>query len=113
MSLKEWWKNIMFRKNEQLRTVRFFHDYGAPWPLWENGSDKYSMSPMDYNLSANLTATLRECGELFEKENKPVDGWSSRDHELRYLDLMREAASQLRLELSGVANISIEVPGLR
>lgn len=102
----------MGKEVRQRRIVRVFHDYGSPWPLWESGSDKYAMDPTDYHLSANLTAILRECGELFETHNVPVDGWTSHERRQQYLNLMREAVDQLRAELSGVADVSVEVPGL-
>src|SRR5690606_19007461 len=36
------------------RVVRFFFDHGHPWPLWEDGSEKYTTDPGDYGLSDDL-----------------------------------------------------------
>ncbi|GAB3690798.1 hypothetical protein GCM10027595_01440 [Corynebacterium nasicanis] len=41
------------------RTIRFFADWGADFPLWESGTDSYLMAPEDYGLPASLSERLR------------------------------------------------------
>lgn len=36
-----------------------FFDFGHEWPLWESGTDKYTMEPSDYGFSEELTELLR------------------------------------------------------
>lgn len=41
------------------RVLRVFFDFGHEWPLWESGTDKYTMEPSDYGFSEELTDLLR------------------------------------------------------
>lgn len=57
------------------RVIRFLFEYGHPWPLWESTSERYTMEPIDYGLSAELTAHLRDAYELWESNFSPESGW--------------------------------------
>lgn len=48
------------------REIRFFFDYGHPWPLWENYTDEYALTPEDYGLSPELVTLLGRCCALWE-----------------------------------------------
>lgn len=67
------------------------------------------MDPEDYGLSEELTTLLRKCGDLFEEYNMPDDGWTSKEKEDEYLQFMREAVLQLRVELADIAEVKDEV----
>ena len=60
---------------EPQRKVRVFHEYGAPWPLWESGTDEYQMQPSDYELSPELTDELRRWGDVFQTHFHYLDEW--------------------------------------
>ena len=49
-----------------MREIRFFLDWGAKYPLWESGTDKYVMEPSDYGLSLELGTTLRNCVQFWK-----------------------------------------------
>lgn len=82
-------------RDERRRTLRVFHDYGAPWPLWEGTG----MTPSDYGLSADLSDRLRECGDLFERHYRYDTGWADAQHRVAYADGMRQAVAILRREV--------------
>lgn len=48
-----------------MREIRYFSDWGAKYPLWENGTDKYVMEPSDYGLSPELGKALRNCVQFW------------------------------------------------
>lgn len=93
-----------------LREVRVFHDFNAPWPLWESGTDKYSMDPEDYDLSQESIDLMRRSTRLYEEGIQPPDyDWVSPEKLHEYLDVMRQVVAQLRMELAGVAVVKDEV----
>lgn len=47
------------RRTSGPRVLRLFFDHGHQWPLWESGTDKYTMEPSDYGFSEELTELLR------------------------------------------------------
>ena len=80
------------------REIRFFFDYGHPWPLWENYTDEYAMTPEDYGLSPELVALLRQCGALWGRDD--FDGrWNPPEAEKQYETACREAVAMLRAEV--------------
>lgn|SRR5699024_1875993 len=84
---------------EVRRTIRFFADYGAYSPLWENGTSTYLMSPSDYGLSDSLTKRLLAWAEY----------WNSHYHwENRWDDPISERTSRLEGDIL-VAELRKEV----
>jgi hypothetical protein len=64
-----------------VRRIRVFPDWGRRWPLWENGTDKYTMEPSDYGLSHELTTSMRCWYDHWASHFDPFDGWDSEDNE--------------------------------
>lgn len=60
-----------------MRTIRFFHDWTAPYSIWETGTDKYCMEPSDYGLSENLGRRLHLWTEHCESHIEPGEGWKT------------------------------------
>lgn len=73
------------------RVLRVFFDHGHQWPLWESGTDKYTMEPSDYGFSEELTELLRRWHAAWESVadfdiGQPVAEPSEQDrNELRSL----------------------------
>lgn len=63
------------------RVIRVFPDWGHPWPLWEDGTDKYTdkytMEPEDYGLSKDLTETMSRWYAFWEQHFDPDEGWDN------------------------------------
>jgi hypothetical protein len=85
-----------------------FPDYGHWWPLWESGTDRYSMEPEDYGLSADLTDALRSWYDDWNR-NCPYDGtWTTMDHGRQWHRTGEELAGRLRGEVGEFAEVSYE-----
>ncbi len=93
------------------RTIRFLFEYGHPWPLWESGSDRYSMDPTDYGLSAEVTELLRHSYELWERHFSFERGWESQAHEGRWRAASEQALALLRREVADFADVVDERHG--
>lgn len=50
-----------------MREIRFFSDWGPKYPLWETGTDKYTMEPSDYGLSSELAEALRSYTQFWNE----------------------------------------------
>lgn len=91
------------------RTIRFFHDFGHEWPLWESGTDKYTMEPDDYGLSDQLVALLRRCNTLWlEYADGLLSGRPEPGSEARWREASDEALRLLRREVADQADVRDE-----
>ncbi len=80
------------------REIRFFFDYGHPWPPWENYTDEYAMTPEDYGLSPELVTLLGRCCALWECMD--FDGrFDPPEAEAQFEEACREAVEKLRTEV--------------
>ncbi|MCK2200996.1 hypothetical protein [Corynebacterium callunae] len=59
------------------RTIRFFADWGANTPLWENGTENYLMSPEDYGLSESLSKRVYDWADHWKTHCHWERGWDS------------------------------------
>jgi hypothetical protein len=59
-------------------------DWGHAWPLWENGTSKYALTPDDLDLSPNLRERMRAWYDSWEREYDENMGWGAmaRQYEL-------------------------------
>lgn len=87
------------------RIVRFLFEYGHPWPLWESASHRYTMEPIDYGLSAELTAILRDSYELWESNFRPESGWATSAAKARWVEASEQGLAVLRREVEGFAEV--------
>lgn len=87
------------------RIIRFLFEYGHPWPLWESASDRYTMEPIDYGLSAELTAILRGGYELWESNFSPESGWVTPAAKARWVAASEQGLAVLRREVDGFAEV--------
>lgn len=100
-----------FTRSVPRRILRFFPDWGHEWPLWENGTEKYSMEPRDFGLSEGITARLR-CWydtwvEHFDIEYS--DGtWTSDAVRLSWRDEGQRLVIDMQRELGGAIEVAPE-----
>src|SRR5699024_9724307 len=59
------------------RTIRFFADWGADSPLWENGTDNYLMYPEDLGLSGELATRLYGWAEFWCSHHQWETVWDA------------------------------------
>jgi hypothetical protein len=59
----------------QLRTIRFFMDWGHAWPFWESNAEKSDPEPADLGLSNELTAAIRSWSATHEAHLSHSTGW--------------------------------------
>ncbi|QJA00287.1 hypothetical protein [Leifsonia sp. PS1209] len=90
------------------RTIRFFFDWGHRWPLWESGTDKYTMEPSDFGLSEELTKRLRRLYDFWSEHADPFDGWDSEENFQRFDSDRTEVIQLLRSELPDGISLSVE-----
>lgn len=84
--------------------LRVFFDHGHEWPLWETGTWKYAMEPVDYGFSPQLTELMRR--------------WYERWHPIADFDIGQPVAepsvedreTEARLRRQVVAVVEREVP---
>ncbi|GAB2971832.1 hypothetical protein [Frigoribacterium salinisoli] len=94
-------------RDRELRSIRFFVDWGHAYPLWEDGTGKYTMEPEDYGLSMELAHRLREWCQFFERHLAET-GWDTADQKDAWLfegDLLADA---LELEVYDFAQVQRE-----
>lgn len=87
------------------RQIRFFPDYWRRYPLWENGTDKYTMDPSDYDLSESLATRLEAWMTHWEDNFSPDHGWRSpkaKEESRRRGDAL---VADLRAEVSDFADV--------
>lgn len=84
------------------RVIRVFPDYGADWPLWEDGL----MFPDDYALSTELTAELRDWVDFWEANFHHLSGWNEPALRAGWIASGREITERLRAEVG--ADIEVE-----
>lgn len=89
------------------RVLRIFFDWGHPWPLWETGTDKYTMEPTDYGFSPSLTDLLRRWREAWvpvaDFAIGETDQQPTAEHDDLYEALAEEALERIRAEVpSGI-----------
>lgn len=90
------------------RVIRFFFDHGHPWPLWESGTESYTMTPADYGLSEELTERLRSAHELWRTHRDLEGTWSSPGARARWREETDQALAVLRREVGDVADVRDE-----
>lgn len=56
----------------KLRRIRFWNEWGHPWPLWEEGP----LGPDDLNLTESLSARLALWHQLWEQVQDPKFTWT-------------------------------------
>ena len=61
----------MEQGNSSNRVLRIFCDYGAEWPLWEEGLQV----PEDYGLSETLSSRLTAWNDEFQQHMHWDRGW--------------------------------------
>lgn len=94
----------------RVRVLRMFVDYGHQWPLWETGSDKYTMEPADYDLSEELTGELRLWWDDWDiNGSHPDHGWPSEEHSKRWFNTGFSLARQLAAEVG--PDVTVEYAG--
>lgn len=84
------------------RVIRVFPDHGHRWPLWENFTDQYCMTPSDYGLSDGLADGLREWYDEWERHG--ID-WPP---DVAWLAEGRRLIEALRVEVGDIAEIRAE-----
>ena len=88
-----------------LRHVRFFVDWGHPYPLWESGAGGAPMEPQDYGLSDHLARALHAWHTFWEAHCDPFDGWRDEGDRHRWLDRGDELAALLEVEVYDFAQV--------
>ncbi|HJE52540.1 MAG TPA: hypothetical protein K8V15_11305 [Tessaracoccus flavescens] len=89
------------------RTIRYFHDYGHPWPLWESFTEHYTLAPDDLGLSEQLVDLLEAAHAEWERlADANLNGETPDESALRAAD--RQAFAVLRRELADVADVRFE-----
>lgn len=63
------------------RIIRLFPDWGAPTPLWEDGTAEYNIDPQLLGLSIELSTALRVWTTFWKNHFDPEQGWVSDDSE--------------------------------
>lgn len=93
------------------RVIRFLFEHGHQWPLWESGTDHYTMTPSDYELSDDLTRRLTEVWRLWNAHGPIEGGWDSPEHEAEWWRLSEQALAILRREVADFAVVRDERHG--
>lgn len=94
------------------RVVRFFCDLGNPYPLWESGTEQYTMTPTDYGLRQALAQRLARVaaqfaaswGDMERAEREGVD-WRATPAGVRWMAEGDEALAVLRREVDDIADV--------
>ena len=92
----------------QQREIRFFFDWGHWWPLWESGTDKYTMEPSDFGLSEVLTLRLRRLYDFWNEHVDPFEGWDTEENFQSFRLDKREVIDLLRAELPEGITLKVE-----
>lgn len=87
------------------RRIRFLFEWGHPWPLWESGTDKYTMEPEDYGLSSELTDRLRKVYEYWQRHCDTGSGWDSPENRATWFAESRQVLTLLRREVADFADV--------
>ncbi|GAB95150.1 hypothetical protein BJY21_004142 [Kineosphaera limosa] len=98
-----------------MRTIRYFFDLGHPYPLWETGTDTYTMKPADYGLSDSLARELKWLAEEYANRFDELVAATSADQDWREQPAGAEwrrrseaAVERLRQEVEGRFAVSDE-----
>jgi len=95
------------RRDGELRSIRFFVDWGHAYPLWEDGTGTYTMEPEDYGLSLDLAQRLRAWCRVFELYLDET-GWDTAERKNAWLSEGEELADALELEVYDFAQVQRE-----
>lgn len=87
------------------RTIQLSPDYCRDYPLWESGSDHYTVSATDLGLSEPLALALSTWQQLWEAERLWDSGWSSNERRLSWKHEGDLLCERLREELWLVADV--------
>lgn len=90
------------------RVLRVFPDWGHPWPLWENCTEKYAMEPADYGLSTELTEMMQRWYRFWEEHFDPFGGWDAPENEQISQHRGDEMVARLRSETASFAEVRDE-----
>lgn len=90
------------------RVIRFLFEHGHPWPLWESGTDEYTMEPSDYGLSDELADRLRKAWDLWNRYHSVETGWDSAEPADQWLQQTEQALAILRREVADFAEVRDE-----
>lgn len=94
----------------ELHRIRFFLDWGHDYPLWEDFTDKYTMEPSDYGVSAKLGQRLNEWSRFWQLHYDPFDGWDDPENQTRWLETGDALVRLLEVE---VYDIAVVLPQFR
>jgi hypothetical protein len=87
----------------ELHRIRFFLDWGHHYPLWEDGTDKYAMEPVDYGVSDELGERLRAWSRFWETHYDPFEGWDAPPSEQWWLEAGDDLVDLLAVEVYDIA----------
>ena len=82
------------------RKIRFFPEWGAASPLWEDAHPEYMRLPESLGLSAALVADLRSWCRIWDKYCSPDAGWKDPDIRATWVTLGRELDRRIALEIA-------------
>lgn len=83
----------------ELRTIRFFMDWGHRWPFWENDADIDDPEPSDLGLSEELTAAIEKWSTTREAHLNHATGWDDPATGERWWHEGAELATALQREV--------------
>jgi hypothetical protein len=89
----------------RLRSIRLFPDYCRRYPLWEDGTDHYTLEADDLGLSAELGEGLRLWQERWDNECLWKSEWSSERARLDWLREGTELCARLQQEVWEFAEV--------
>jgi hypothetical protein len=95
-------------RDGELRGIRFGLDWGHDYPLWEPGSELYTLVPDDLRLSRDLGARLHAWAATWFVHCSPEHGWDSEERHRTWVDAGHRLADELELELYDVAQVTRE-----
>lgn len=85
-----------------MRTLRLMADYECP-PLWEPGSEPYSVSPEDLPISPALREMLWTWANTFDatlnRDDPTASGFNGPEEEERFIEKGQRLVECLRTEL--------------
>jgi hypothetical protein len=89
----------------ELHRIRFFLDWGHGYPLWEDGTHKYTMAASDYGISDALGRSLHDWYLYWELHFDPFDGWDSATNRQEWLTTGDSLVRRLTVEVYDIATV--------
>lgn len=94
------------------RVLRVFFDFGHEWPLWESGTEKYTMEPSDYGFSDELTELLRRWYRAWvataDFDIGQTSTEPSEEDRAALMSLRRQAIAVIRREVPSDVHVQVE-----